>query len=300
MVTARISTPILLASTGAIYSEKSGLPNISLDAAMIMGSFMAVYGSFFYANSNIGILYAAIIGAIIGLLYGIVCVYLGGDETVVGISFNLIGWGLTTFLLPVIFGTTGSFVSSDIIPLAKASIPLLSSIPLIGGIFTNQTSITYFSWIFVIITSIFLSKSKMGMIVRTCGENPQAASTVGYNVKLTRLLCSIITGCMCGIAGAHLSIGLMAMFSEKMTAGRGFIALAAVTYAKADPKKVLFISILFGFSDALSNYLQLLNWPSDLILCIPYIFVVIFVVLDPFINNMKIKKIKALGENVSL
>ena len=98
---------------------------------------------------------------------------------------------------------------------------------------------------------------------------------------------------MCGLAGAHLSLGLMTMFSEKMTAGRGFIALAAITYAKASPKKVLFISLIFGFADALSNQLQLFGWPSYLILMVPYLFVVMFVVIDPFFQKLSLKKKKA-------
>lgn len=294
MVTARVTTPILLAATGAVYSDQSGLPNIALDAMMIMGAFMAVYGSFFYGSAIIGIIYAMMIGLIIGILYGFVCVYLKGDNTVVGIAFNLIGWGLTTFLLPVIYGTTGSFVSELIVSLKKLTIPGISKFPIIGGIFTNQTLITYFSWLFVLITAVILFKTKFGMIVRACGQNPQAAETVGYNVQFTRLICSAITGVACGLAGAHLSLGLMTLFSEKMTAGRGFIALAAVTYAKAKPSKVLFISLLFGFSNALSNQLQLLQWPSDLILMVPYIFVVFFVIIDPFIATIRLKKFKAI------
>lgn len=294
MVTARVTTPILLAATGGIYSEKSGLPNIALDAMMIMGAFMAVYGSFFYGNDWMGVLYAVLIGMLIGVLYAYICVYLKGDNTVVGISFNLICWGLTTFLLPVIYGTTGSFVSDLIQPLDKITIPILKSIPVIGGIFMNHTWITYFSWLFVMITSIVIFRTKFGMIVRACGENPQAAETVGYNVRLTRVFCSMVTGIACALAGAHLSLGLMTLFSEKMTAGKGFIALAAVTYAKADPKKVLFISLLFGFSNALSNQLQLLQWPSDLILMVPYIFVVIFVIVDPVIHSFKLKRRRAI------
>lgn len=296
MVTARVTTPILLAATGGIYSDKSGLPNIALDAMMIMGAFMAVYGSFFYGNAVVGIAYAVIIGAVIGALYGYICVYLKGDNTVVGIAFNLIGWGLTTFLLPVIYGTTGSFVSELIVSLKKITIPGISILPIIGGIFNNQTVITYFSWIFVGITSVILYRTKAGMIIRSCGENPQAAETVGYNVKRTRLICSVITGIMCALAGVHLSLGLMTLFSEKMTAGKGFIALAAVTYAKADPKKVLFVSLLFGFSNALSNQLQLLQLPSDLILMVPYIFVVVFVIADPMVNSFKRKKRKMIAE----
>lgn len=294
MVTARVTTPILLAATGGIYSDKAGLPNIALDAMMIMGAFMAVYGSFFYGSAAVGVSYAIVIGLVIGLLYALICVYLKGDNTVVGVAFNLIGWGLTTFLLPVIYGTTGSFVSELIVSLKKITIPVFHGIPVIGGIFTNQTIITYFSWVFVVITWLVLYKTKAGMVIRACGENPQAAETVGYNVRRTRLFCSAITGVMCAVAGAHLSLGLMTLFSEKMTAGKGFIALAAVTYAKAEPKKVLFVSLLFGFSNALSNQLQLLQLPSDLILMVPYIFVVIFVIADPMLNAFKLRKRKMI------
>lgn len=294
MVTARVTTPILLAATGGLYSDKAGLPNIALDAMMILGAFMAVYGSFFYGNAGVGVWYAAMAGLAIGLLYGLICVYLKGDNTVVGIAFNLIGWGLTTFLLPVIYGTTGSFVSELIVSLKKITVPLLHTLPIIGGIFKNQTAITYFSWVFVGITYLILYKTKPGMMIRACGENPQAAETVGYHVKRTRLICSGITGVMCAVAGAHLSLGLMTLFSEKMTAGKGFIALAAVTYAKAEPKKVLFISLLFGFSNALSNQLQLLQLPPDLILMVPYIFVVVFVVADPMFVAFQLKKRKMI------
>ena len=245
MVTARLTTPVLLATTGAIYSEKSGLSNITLEAAMIMGAFMAVAGSYFAHSELVGILASIAVGVILGLLYSFICVKLGGDVTIVGISFNLIFWGLTTFLLPVVFGTTGSFVSEDIVSLGKFSIPGLSAIPVLGSIFTDQTVITYFSWFFVFLTYILMFKTKFGMKVRACGENPLAASAVGYNVGTTRLVCSLITGAACGLAGAHLSLGLMTMFSERMTGGRGFIALAAVIYAKADPKKVLAVSLLF-------------------------------------------------------
>ena len=236
------------------------------------------------------VFYAILVGLVIGLAYAGICVYLHGDNTVVGIAFNLIGWGLTTFLLPVIYGTTGSFVSEKIQSLPKITIPVLSSVPIVGGIFTNQTWVTYFSWIFVALTAFVLCRTKKGMIIRAVGENPQAAETVGYSVKHTRVVCSAITGIACALAGAHLSLGLMTMFTEKMTAGRGFIALAAVTYAKADPKKVLFVSLLFGFSNALSNQLQLLQWPADLILTIPYIFVVIFVILDPMLGAWRKKR----------
>lgn len=292
-VTARVTTPILLASTGAIYSERSGLPNITLDAAMILGAFSAVYGSYFYANVWAGVIYAMLAGTLVGILYALVCVFMGGDATVVGVSFNLIAWGLTTFLLPVIFNARGSFVSPQIQSLDKITLPLLNQLPLVGGVFSDQTIITYFSWLFVFITWLVLFHTKPGMQIRACGENPQAAATVGFNVSVTRFVCSGITGMMCGLAGAHLSLGLMTMFSEKMTAGRGFIALAAVTYAKASPKKVLFISLIFGFADALSNQLQLFGWPSYLILMVPYLFVVMFVVIDPFFQKLSLKKKKA-------
>lgn len=151
MATFRQTTPILLAATGGVYSDRSGLANITLEASMIMGAFFAVYGSYTYGSSAVGILFGLIAGVVTGVLFALICLYMGGNNVVVGISFNLIAWGLTTFLLLAIYGTTGSFVSRKIVSMPKYTVPVLSGLPVIGGLFKSQTIVAYFSVLFVVI-----------------------------------------------------------------------------------------------------------------------------------------------------
>lgn len=285
--TTRQTSAIMLAATGGVYSNRAGLPNITLEASMIMGAFFAVYGSYTFSSSIAGVLAAVLVGVIMGSCFAFICLYLGGNNTVVGISFNLIAWGLTTFLLVAIYGTTGSFVSKEIVPLGRYSIPLLEKLPLFGGVFRNQTLITYFSWMFAFLSWVILFHTKLGLQIRACGENPQAVATVGYNVRKIRFICAVITSTLCGIAGTQLSLGLVTMFSERMTAGKGFIALAVVTYAKASLWKIVAVSVIFGLAEAVSILLKTLDYPSLLLQMIPYIVVVIFVASDPAIKYFK-------------
>ena len=171
---------------------------------MIMGAFFAVYGSYTYGSSTVGILFGLIAGVVTGVLFALICLYMGGNNVVVGISFNLIAWGLTTFLLLAIYGTTGSFVSRKIVSMPKYTVPFLSGLPVVGGLFKSQTIVAYFSVLFVVITWFILFRTKEGMKIRACGENPQAAAAVGYDVRKIQFLCSVITSTACGLAGAHL------------------------------------------------------------------------------------------------
>ncbi|GAA6295608.1 ABC transporter permease [Enterocloster asparagiformis] len=294
MATFRQTTPILLAATGGVYSDRSGLANITLEASMIMGAFFAVYGSYTYGSSAVGILFGLIAGVVTGVLFALICLYMGGNNVVVGISFNLIAWGLTTFLLLAIYGTTGSFVSRKIVSMPKYTVPVLSGLPVIGGLFKSQTIVAYFSVLFVVITWFILFRTKEGMKIRACGENPQAAAAVGYDVRKIQFLCSVITSTACGLAGAHLSLGLVTLFAEKMTAGKGFIALAVVTFGGGSLWKVMAISGLFGLADAVSVVLKRYDYPSFLIQMIPYLVVVVFVAFDPAVKYFRERKLRSL------
>lgn len=286
---ARVTTAILLCATGAVYSERAGFSNIILEGAMLMGAFTAVTGSYFSGSPTVAILCTILLGILLGILYATVVIRLKGNAIVVGIAINLLAIGLTTFLLPVVYGTSGSIVSERIVGLAKYSVPLLSQLPGIGGMVTNQTLLTYLSWLFVFFTQFVLFHTKFGMNLRACGENPSAAQAVGVNVELVRYTGSVITAVCCTLGGAQMSLGLLSLFSEEMTGGRGFIALAAVTFAKADPKRVMLICFLFGICEAVSNQLQVYGFPSQLISMIPYLAVVVFLMADFTIIRMRQK-----------
>ena len=294
---ARVTTAILLCATGAVYSERAGFSNIILEGAMLMGAFTAVTGSYFFGSPTVALLCTILLGVLIGIIYAAVVLQLRGNAIVVGITINLLAIGLTTFLLPVIYGVSGSIVSERIIGLSKYTIPILSSIPGIGGMFTKQTLLTYFSWVFVVFTHFVLYNTKFGMNLRACGENPSAAQAVGVNVILIRYIGSIITSVCCMLGGAQMSLGLLSLFSEEMTGGRGFIALAAVTFAKANPNRVMVICFLFGICEAISNQLQVYGFPPQLISMIPYMAVVVFLMADSVIVRFRQKQKKLSTAN---
>lgn len=280
-VIVRVMTPVLLCANGAIYSERSGASNITLEGAMLFGAFTGVVGSYYTSNAVAALLCAILGGVLINALFGFLHLNLGGDNVVTGFAINTLCLGLTTFLLRSVFHTSGTLMDDRIVGFQTYTIPLLSDIPVLGHLFTRQTLIVYASWILIFATQVILHRTQFGMNLRACGENPSAAATVGVNVIKTRWICVVLTGVLTGLAGAQLSLGYLTMFSENMTAGRGFIAMAAVILSKARPIGVFTTSLLFGIAEALSNQFQLTSVSSFLILMIPYIAVILILVLQP-------------------
>jgi len=271
----RLTAPILLATIGALYADRAGVANVALEAYMLFGAFFAVVGSFFMGSSLIGVLFAILIGMLISSFFSLLTLKLEGNEIIVGMALIFLSMGFTKFLLNLIFNTSGSFISPEIVGLPKIDIPFLSSIPIIGELFKGQTLIVYFAFLSVLATHIIISKTSFGMRIIACGENPEAASTIGIDVNKTRFIANLITGGLCGLAGAQISLGFLNMFSENMTAGQGFIALAAVIFAKAIPVRVLFICLIFGTANAISNQLQTADMPTEIVLMTPYLIVVV-------------------------
>lgn len=293
----RVTTPILLATTGALYSERAGVPNITMEGSMLLGTFGAIVGSYFFGSSFVGALFGIFAGILIALIFAFLVLKLGGDEVVVGVAINVIVGGLTIFFLSQVFNASGSFVSPKIVGLPKVGFSFLEKVPVLKEILTGQTLVVYLAFFSVVVTHILINKTPFGMKIKACGENPMAAATVGVNVNRIRLICIIITGALSGFAGAQISLGFLSMFSENMTAGRGYIAIAAIIFARAIPVRVLLVSLLFGFSEALSNVLQLLKFPAEIVLMLPYLFVIVFLVFN--INRFRKGKIKTTDSNMT-
>lgn len=289
-VIARVTAPILLCATGGLYSHLAGAPNITLEGAMLFAAFTGVVGSYYAENAIVGVLCAILGGILVNVFFGYLHLQLGGDSTVTGFAINTLCIGLTTFLLRTLFNTSGTLMDPRIVGLSNYSIPILKDIPVIKYLFTNQTLCIYLSWIFVALTQVIIFNTKLGMNIRACGENPSAASTVGVQVIKIRWLCIIITGILCGLAGAQLSLGYLTMFSENMTAGRGFIAIAAVLLANGQPLAVFAASVIFGIAEAFSNQVQLSDISPYIVLMIPYLAVILILILQPErIREIRIK-----------
>jgi simple sugar transport system permease protein len=268
--------PILLAATGLIFNERTGVVNIGVEGVMLMGAFAGVAGSFLLGNVWLGVLVAIVAGGILGLIFTFLVETARADQVVVGMAFNLLGLGLTTMINRAMFGlnTTPPRIDS----FHPVNIPVLSKLPFFGIAFFTHTYLTYLAFLVIPLVSFIVFKTNIGLVLRSVGEHPRAADTVGINVVRVRYIAGMVS-CMFGaVGGAYLSLSQLNFFTEGMTAGRGFIALAAVVFGKWSPVGVLGATILFGAGSALSYQLQTLNSyisSNQLLLTLPYVLTIL-------------------------
>ena len=270
-----MAAPILLAGVGALYNDRAGVTNITLEGTMLLSAFFAVACSYFTGNWMLAVLAGIASGVTIAFVFYFLTSICGGDELVVGFAMNILLDGLSIFLLKQIFHQSGSLVDERI-----AGVPLISSqglekIPIIGDLLNGQTWIVYFTFLFAVFTWVILYRTPFGLRILACGENPQAAATVGVKVLRVRFICNLISGALCGLAGVQISLGFLSLFTQGMTVGKGFIALGAVVFSKGNPLKLIAITCVFGFAEAVSNRVQLMQLPSELVLMLPYLAVVL-------------------------
>ncbi|MCQ2547696.1 MAG: ABC transporter permease [Clostridia bacterium] len=275
--TLRNATPVILAALGGLLTEHAGIMNIGMEGMMLSGCFFAVAFSYICASSGAGVIAAILVGIILGLFFALFVVKLKADEFIIGMTLNTFAGGLTAFLLRSVFGKTGSWASTDIIQLPKFDIPLLSSIPYLGKVFENISVFVAVSWILIVIVWIFLYKTPYGFWMRASGEHPEALETAGISPIKMKFIASVACGILCGIAGAHLSLGYVNNFAEGMSASRGFIAFACVVFGMSNPPKVYVAALMFGFLQAISLNLQEYI-ASDLTAAIPYLVTIIMLI----------------------
>jgi simple sugar transport system permease protein len=242
---------------------------------MLMGAFAAAITALFTGNPWLGVLGGAAMGMMVGLLHAVMCIKFKANQTVIGTGINIMAMGVPPMILHALWGNPGS---SPTVPALKAvSIPGLVDIPVIGNIIGTQNPLTYFALLMVPAATFFLFKTKTGLRIRAVGEHPRAADTVGVNVFGLQYMSLMVCGILAGIGGAYLSLGQISMFVKGMTAGRGFMALAAMIFGKWTPIGVLMASMLFGLADSLQMSIQVKGWaiPTDFLLSIPYILTII-------------------------
>lgn len=269
--TIRTATPLILAALGGLLTMHAGILNIGMEGMILIGAFFGVLGSYFFGSSLMGVILAIVAGIVMGALFGLFVIELKSDEFIIGIAINIFAGGLTVFLLRSIFGVKGAFSSPDIMPLPDVHIPFLENIGFLDTIFNNHSILVYVSWLLVALVYVFLYKTPYGCWMRGVGEHAEALETAGINPKKIKYLSSILCGLFCGIAGAHLSLGYLTLFTENMSAGKGFISLAAIIFGNSNPIKVYGASLLFGFFDALGIRMQLIGIPSQFTQMIPYL-----------------------------
>lgn len=271
----RVTTPILFAALGAVVSERAGAVNIGLEGLMLISAVTGVMFSAWTGSAWVGLLAAVVLSILFALFMGYFHIKLGTDMVLAGIALNVIASGGTVFVLFVASGDRGisSSLASKVLP--TINLPLISRIPILGPILSGHNVLTYIALFSVFAVWYFLYKTPLGLRLRAVGESPDAADSVGISVERIRFLALGISGLLAGFGGAHLSMGYVSWFSRDMTAGRGFIGLAASALGGVHPLGTALASLFFGFADALSNYMQSLSIPSEFVQMIPYLATVI-------------------------
>lgn len=265
-----MSMPILLPALGEIFTQRSGILNLGLEGIMLMGALAGFAGTFFTQNLWVGLLAAVITGILFSLIMGFLSITVKANQVIAGTAITILGTGLSTFLFREMFGIQK--LPPQIESFAPLEIPLLSDIPFLGPVLFNHNAMIYLTLILVVFTAFVLEKTRFGLQVRAVGENPRAADSKGINVALVRYLCVMIGGAFAGLGGAFLSIGFMNTFIDGMVAGRGFIAVAVVIFARWNPYRALGAALLFGGASALQMRLQAIGVPipHQFLLALPY------------------------------
>jgi ABC-type uncharacterized transport system permease subunit len=277
--TIRLATPLTLASIGGAFAELSGVITISLEGMMLMGAFAAFATSFATGSVWLGVLAAIVGGGVVGLAHGLLTIRLRADQIVTGIAVNLAVLGATAFLNDAIFGIRTS--PPEGAQLSAVAIPFLSDIPFLGRTLFRQSPLSYLAMALVPVAWFVLYKTHWGLAVRSVGEHPGASDTAGLNVWRLRYHSVVLCGALCGLAGAFLTVGSLNIFVSGMTAGRGFIAYAAVVLGRWNPPMVAAGSLLFGAADALQLRMQGFGFqvPYQTFLMMPYVITLLVLAL---------------------
>jgi ABC-type uncharacterized transport system permease subunit len=276
----RYATPLVFASLGGLFSERSGVVNIGLEGMMLTGAFFAVWGADVTGTWTLGLAIGIFAGGLMGLLHAFFSITLRADQIVGGTAINFLALGLTTYLFFKLYGSEGT--PTDLSTIPDIRLGFLSDIPVLGGflhdIFGQLDLMIWMGIALVAVTWVVVFKTPIGLRIRSVGEHPRAADTVGINVYAVRYGAVTVSGMLAAAGGAYLSLGFVNSFDDNMTAGRGFIALAALIFGNWRPFGAASACLLFGFSSALSDFLQEYSTSiSTLFEALPYVLTLVAV-----------------------
>jgi general nucleoside transport system permease protein len=272
------ATPLTFAAMGGMFAERSGVVNIGLEGMMLIGCFFGVLGADKLHHWYLGILTAVGAGALTALIHAFVSIHLRADQIVSGTGINFLALGLTGFLFIRIYGANGTPGSISQIP--AVNIPGANHLGLIGSVFGHLNLMIWMSFLLLVVSYVVMFRTPIGLRIRSVGEHPRAADTVGISVYGVRYAAVIVSGILAALGGAYLAVGYVGSFNENMTGGRGFIGLAALIFGNWRPFGAFAASLLFGFSSALAFRLQQpQSWSNaaTLFLALPYILTLVAV-----------------------
>lgn len=262
-------TPVMVASTGALFCERSGIQNLGLDGMMLIGAFSAMMGSLATGNPWLGLVCGVAAGALVGLIHAVISIEFGGNQTISGLGINIFVGGLTAFVTKGLFSSS---ISAQVESIQTTN--WLMGVPVLGKYLAQLSPLTYIAFLIVPVAWYMIEKMPFGLRIKAAGDDPTTLETSGANPWRIRYICVIICGALAGFGGAYLSIGQMNRFVCDMVAGRGMLALVAVKMGRWKPVGILAASLFFGFFDGVQLQLQvsqIFPIPPELIQTLPYL-----------------------------
>lgn len=282
-------TSLIFATVGEILTERSGILNLGLEGTMIMGAVSGFAAAYHTDNAYVGVLAGMAAGAVFGLIHAIATVTLRTDQVVAGLAITIGGTGLASFLGQKLGPSGGPLVGLIGPRFVEVPIPGLSSIPVVGDILFNRDQLVYLMYLLVPAVWYFLYRTRPGLHLRAVGENPQATDALGVNVFRTRYIYTVLGGALVGLGGAHLSLAYTPGWSENLTGGRGWIAIALVIFATWNPARAVLGALLFGGVNAIQFRLQAegTTISANLLNMTPYILTVVVLVAVTYLEAFR-------------
>ena len=267
-----LAIPLVFGALAGVLCERSGIINVAIEGQLLGGAFLAAVVASVTGSAYLGLLAAPIAGAVVGLLLAIFSIRYLVNQIIVGVVLNVLVVGVTSYLFSTVLAEdSATWNQPDRLPVV--SIPVLSQIPVLGPVLFRQTVLVYVMYVVVAVLQVMVFRSRWGLRLRAAGEHPKAADTVGIDVNRTRLRNTVLGGAVAGLGGAFFTVAAGLAFGKEMTAGRGFIALAAMILGRWSPMGALAAALLFGFADNLQVVLGILGTPipSQVMLMAPYL-----------------------------
>jgi simple sugar transport system permease protein len=295
-ITLRAGTSLLYATIGEIYTERSGILNLGVEGMMMLGAVSAFAVAYHTGSLLLAVAMALLAGGLLGLVHGFLSISLRANQVVSGLTLTLFGSGLASFLGQRL-GPGGSRLVGLVGPsLTQIPIPVLSGLPIVGTSLFSQDILTYSLYLFVPVAWWYLYKTRPGLYMRAVGENPQTADAMGIRVSLNRYAYTVLGGALAGLGGAHLSLAYTKGWTENITGGRGWIAVALVIFATWDPLRAVVGAALFGGINAIQFRMQAAGTtiPAALLNMLPYIATIVVLVVITWWETLR-KRVGAPG-----